>query len=146
VLCGLTLEHGPAHFYRAVLEGCAFGIRNVASIFECGGVRIDEMRACGSGANNRLWVQILASVTGKPVLVSSEKDATCLGSAMCAAVAAGLHSSLEEAAAAMQPDFERVEPEAERRVYDELFRSYLSIYKNMKGDMHALARISEGSV
>ena len=138
-ICGLTLEHGPAHLYRAVLEGCAYGIRNVVETFEKGGYPIDAIRACGSGAANALWIRIIASATGKPISVSAEKHATCRGSAVCAAVACGAYSTIEEAAAAMAPQFETVAPEAGREPYDVFFNLYLDTYRNMKGVMKQLS-------
>jgi len=141
-ICGLTLEHGPAHLYRAVLEGCAYGLRNVADTLEGGGCPISEIRACGSGASNALWVRIVASVTGKPIGVSQEKHATCLGAAVCAAVACGAHPDLPTAAAAMAPDFHTVEPGMRGR-YDEYFEIYLETYRQMRGSMERLSHLSE---
>ncbi len=140
IICGLTLEHTPAHLYRAVLEGCALGIRNVFEILVRGGCPVREVRACGTGAGNRLWVEIIASATQTPILVSEEKQATCLGSAMCAAVACQAHPDLCTAAQAMAPAFDTIEPQPNTEVYDEVFAAYLDLYANTKG---AMARLSE---
>ena len=110
---------------------------------EQGGCPVDTVRACGSGAANSLWVRIIANVTGKPVLVSAEKDATCLGSAVCAAVAGGLHGDLAGAAAAMAPPFETIEPDVDIDVYESCFGVYLRIYQKMKGTMAELARMAD---
>lgn len=142
-ILGLTLEHGPAHLYRAVLEGCAYGLRNVIELMDRGGCPIDVVRACGSGTANRLWLEIIAAVTGKPIQVSSEKHATCLGSAICAATAAGLYPTLEAAADKMAPQFETIYPDGHIHVYNECFGAYLRIYDKMKETMAGLARLSE---
>ncbi len=137
---GLTLEHGPAHLYRAMLEGCAYGIRNVVDRLDAGGFPISELRACGSGAGNALWVDIIASVLGKPIRVSAEKHATCLGSAVCATVACGAHESLEAAAAAMAPSHETVDPDLGiHQVYQPYLEAYLETYQQMKGVMKRLS-------
>jgi ribulokinase len=141
-ICGLTLEHGAAHLYRAILEGCAYGIRNVLDTLSSGGCVIEELRACGSGAASVLWTQIIADVTGRRVLVSEEKQATCLGSAVCAAVACGAYPDLETASAAMSPSFMRVDPSGERGVYDVCFDLYRKTYGNMKDVMHELAHLT----
>lgn len=141
-ICGLTLEHGPAHVYRALLEGCAYGIRNVVETIEGGGVGISEFRACGSGSGNALWTQIIADVTGRTVLVSEEKHATCLGSAVCAAVASGGYPNLESAAAAMSPAFHAVAPGDGRVAYDAYFNLYRETYRNMRETMHELAKLT----
>jgi ribulokinase len=141
-ICGLTLEHGPAHLYRALLEGCAFGIRNILETLARGGCSVTEIRACGTGAGNALWTAIIAAVTNRPILVSEEKQATCLGSAMCAAVAAGLQPDLEQAAAAMAPSFETVAPSGDIHTYDPYFEAYLETYSGMKHTMHRLADLT----
>ena len=141
-ICGLTLEHGPAHLYRALLEGCAFGVRNVFTTLDQGGCPIAEVRTCGSGAANTLWTQIIADATGLPLLVSSETQATCLGSAVCAAVACGAFDSLEDAAAAMAPDFHSVEPHHGAQDYEPYYALYLETYARMKPTMGRLSRLS----
>ncbi|HOZ49418.1 MAG TPA: FGGY-family carbohydrate kinase [Candidatus Hydrogenedentes bacterium] len=138
-ICGLTLEHTRAHVYRALLEGAAYGLRNVLATLESGGQSIAELRACGSGSGNRLYAGIIADVTRRPVLISREKEATCLGSAVCAAVAAGFYGRLPEAAAAMAPEFDPVEPTGCADHYDAFFERYLETYQRMKDTMHGLA-------
>ncbi|MBN2309820.1 MAG: xylulose kinase [Candidatus Hydrogenedentes bacterium] len=140
VIAGLTLEHSPAHLYRAILEGCALAVRNVLETLAGGGRAVREIRACGTGAGNGLWVDIIATATGCPILVSHEKQATCLGSAICAAVACGAHEDLESAAAAMATPFETVTPSSGIDVYDGLFESYLETYRQVRP---IVARLSQ---
>lgn len=144
-LCGLTLEHGPGHLYRAILEGCAYGLRNVIETLECGGVAVRELRACGSGAMSSLYTRIIADVTRRPVRVSREKQATCLGSAVCAAVAGGGYAGLPEAAAAMASGFETIEPDQDIDGYEPFFQAYLETYRRMGGVMARLARLASGT-
>jgi len=138
-ICGLTLEHGPAHVYRAVLEGCAYGIRTVADVLETGGRPVSEVRVCGTGAGNRLWTRIIAGVLEKPLFVSAERQATCLGTAIGAAVACGSHASLIEAASAMAAPLERIEPELDTTAYEIGYHCYSETYSRMRDTMHRLA-------
>jgi ribulose kinase len=146
IIFGLTLEHTPAHLYRAVLEGCALGIRNVFETLVHGGCPVQEVRACGTGAGNRLWAEIIASVTQMPILVSEEKQATCLGSAVCAAVACEAHANLCAAAGAMAPAFETIDPQPNHAVYDAVFAAYRDLYANTKGTMTRLSEAVQESV
>jgi ribulokinase len=139
-VCGLTLQHGPPHLYRAVLEGCAYAIRNILETLERGGRHVQEVRVSGSGAGNPLWLRIIAGATGRPLHVSKVAHATCLGAAVCAAVAAGAHADLAAGAAAMAPEFDTVWPGPEVEAYDEYFKAYLDTYARMKGTMHWLAQ------
>jgi ribulose kinase len=141
-IMGLTLDHTPAHVYRAVLEGCAFGIRNVLSRIEAAGHAVSELRVCGSGAANRLWAGIIAEAIGKPLRISREKHATCLGSAVCAAAATGAFSGIEAASEAMAPAFETVAPEKGMECYDESFAAYVELYERNKPLMARLAAMA----
>ncbi|MDX9971614.1 MAG: FGGY-family carbohydrate kinase [FCB group bacterium] len=141
-ICGLTLHHGRAALYRAILEGSAYGIRSVFDVLDCGGHPIQEVRVTGSGAANRLWCEIIATVTGRPLLVSTVTQATALGSAVCAATAAGAHPGLEAAAEAMAPPFETVWPGGGLEVYDTCYRAYVETYRLMRGTMHCLSNLS----
>jgi sugar (pentulose or hexulose) kinase len=57
----------------------------------------------GGGAQSRVWAQIRADVLGLPHHVAARADATPIGAAMIAAVAAGLAPSLEAVAALVPP-------------------------------------------
>jgi len=71
------------------------------------GVRIDGVIALGGVAKKSPFVmQIVADVLNKPIKVASSEQAVALGSAMAAAVVAGVHHSIPEAQAAMGGGFE----------------------------------------
>ena len=96
---GLGLHHERAHLARAILEGCAFALRDIVDRFEAMGLGGDELRVVGGGARSALWLQIKADVTGRPVRAVRGDHATSAGAAMLAGVAAGLFADLDEAAA-----------------------------------------------
>ena len=87
---GLGIGHGRAHYYRALLEGVALDLAmGYAAIEAATGEPIRELLAIGGGAKNALMRQIVADATGRPVLVSSTVEASCLGAGMLAAAGAG---------------------------------------------------------
>jgi xylulokinase len=96
---GLALNHRPAHLARAVLEGCAYALRDIIDRFAALRLAGDEIRVVGGGARSRLWLQIKADVTGRPVRSVQGEFATSSGAAMLAGVAAGSFADLDEAAA-----------------------------------------------
>jgi L-ribulokinase len=58
-----------------------------------------------------------------------KSDVTSLGSAIFAALAAGAFRSLEEAQAALCPEYRVVEPDAQAgRTYEELYALYRELY------------------
>src|SRR5207248_489023 len=48
-LVGLSLGHGRAHIFRAMIEGICFGTRSILDSMSAAGLRVDEM-VVGGGA------------------------------------------------------------------------------------------------
>ncbi len=126
---GLTSSHGVGHLLRAVYEGTAFGNKRILDTLAGVGVPTQRIVACGGGVRSRLWLQILADVAGLPIELTTVDDAVALGSAICAAVAAGAFADLPNAARAMVHRATRIEPNlALRDVYDEGYALYVATY------------------
>ncbi len=138
---GLSLKHTPAHLFRAIYEGTAFGTRQILEDLGTGGFQGEAIYACGGGARSRLWLQIHADVCRVPILLTREPEATVLGTAICAAVGAGLFGSIQEASARMVTVTERIEPQPKNaEVYDFYYDKYLRTYPAMKNLFHQVAR------
>lgn len=123
---GLAIGHDRRHLARAVLEGCAFALRDIVERLAAMGLAGDRIRVVGGGARSRTWLQIKADVTGRSVEVATEPEATALGAALVAAVAAGWYRDLDEASAAtlsLAEDTFQPDPAA-IRVYDEAYARY----------------------
>src|SRR5690606_37916233 len=130
---GLTPSHGPGALARAVLEGTAFGLRDVAARLVEMGVAVDRVRVLGGGAKSRLWAQIRADVTGLPVERPRLTDTSPVGAAMLAAVAAGAYPDLAAAAARVDAVAETVEPERGRQaIYDDAHGRYRRLFTALK--------------
>ncbi len=126
---GLTSSHGAGHLLRAVYEGTAYGNKRILDALARVGVPTQRIVACGGGVRSRLWLQILADVAGVPIELTTVDDAVALGSAICAAVAAGAFTDLPKAAAAMVRRAERIEPNpALREMYDDGYALYVDTY------------------
>ena len=124
-LVGLRLSHGPAHIYRAALEGLSFQLREaLRTLTEATGMEPARVRVVGGGARNDIWNQMRADVTGLPVVVTETREACTLGGAACAWVGVGRYESPVEAAAAIRPATTVLEPSSASDVYGELFRRY----------------------
>jgi xylulokinase len=90
VLFGLGLEMRREHLIRAVLEGCAFGTRQLLGILEeVLGTRIFDILSIGGGAKIEAWTRIKADVTGRTFTVLDLNDAAVAGAAMLGAMAGG---------------------------------------------------------
>jgi xylulokinase len=132
-ILGLTLEHGPRHLARAVLEGTAYELRLMTDTVLAAGARIDDLRLCGGQAQSRVWNQIKADVTGLVCSVPRVAEAAVMGNAVCAALGAGLYPDLGSASAAMVSPGYTLEPNAATRsVYDRLFGVYRDAYSALR--------------
>jgi L-ribulokinase len=99
---GLTLHHTPAHLYRALLEGSAFGLRWIVELLREGGVPVKRFVATGGlPHHNPLVVQVYADVLGEDILVHPCKQGPALGAAILGALAAKAFRSPREAILAM---------------------------------------------
>jgi xylulokinase len=125
VLYGLSLAHGRAELARAVLEGCACQLRRIVEALD---VTVGELVAVGGGAKSGLWLQIIADVTGLPLLVPRVVEAGALGAAILAAVGIGRYASVEQAAGAWVQVARRVEPDPlAHAAYEEVYAAFLEL-------------------
>ncbi len=149
---GMTLHTRPEEMYRALVEANAFGTRVILENFEKHGVRIGRLAVAGGiSAKSPFVMQIMADVLGLPLHVSGYLHSSALGSAIYAAVAAGIYPSLEEACDVMADPCDTVytpDPAA-HAVYDRLYREYLRLHDTFgRGEnpvMHTLRQIAAGS-
>lgn len=84
---GLAAGHGKAEMARAVLEGCAFAMRDVIDRLLALEVPLERIRLMGGGARSEVWARIRATVANLPVEASPVTDASPLGAAALAAQA-----------------------------------------------------------
>ncbi len=139
---GLSLRHGRAHIARAILESIAFVVRRNIEVLEDLDVAIPDIRALGGGARSRLWKQIEADVTKRPVLITRQPDAATLGAAILAGVGLGRYSSAQEAAEKMVQIDETFEPRPElAELYDETYAIYNQTYDSLCPIFDKLAEV-----
>jgi L-ribulokinase len=131
LIVGLTLATRAPDIYRALIEATAYGTRIIIEAFEERGVAIRELVAAGGlPEKNALLRQIYADVTGRPLRLSGSPQAPALGSAMHAAVAAGVYPDIRAAAAVMgKLKDEIVQPiPANVAAYEPLYQDYRTLY------------------
>ena len=130
---GLTLYHTRAHLYRAVLEGVAMALRhNMESGAAAVGLLDERLILVGGAAASGLWSQIIADVSGHPVVTIAQNVEAALGAALLAALGVGLVDQ-EQAAAGWVELVERAQPNgAAHAAYGKLFELYKRLYLALK--------------
>jgi xylulokinase len=129
---GLRLSTRRGEVLRALLEGIAFEMRLNLSILESSGIMVDELRAIGGGAKNRVLLQLKSDVLGKPITRVEVTEAACLGAAMlaCSAVT---EEPIESLAAQWVKTGETIHPDRDNAAfYAERFKLYKNMYPTLR--------------
>ena len=102
-ITGLTNATTAAHIVRAALESMAHQCHDLQSAFAADGAEWTQLRIDGGMSGNAWLAQDLADILNVPLDRPEDVETTARGAAMLAAVGAGLHASLKDAATAMLP-------------------------------------------
>ncbi len=137
---GLTLRHTQAHLTRAVLEGVAFGLKDIFNLIQSAGLeRITQVYASGGGTKGALWRQILASVLNAELLTVNTTEGAAYGAALLAGVGAGHWPDVSAACrqcvkitGSTRPDSSQAEAYQQAYlVYKELYPALRSCFSKM---------------
>jgi xylulokinase len=104
---GLAMNTTAEHLARAVLEGCAYALRDIVDRLDALGLADGEVRVVGGGGRSALWCQVKADVLNRPVRRVLAEEATALGAALLAGMAVGTFTDISDAvdrAVALAPD------------------------------------------
>jgi xylulokinase len=132
VFYGFTLHHSKAHFIRAIMEAIACIVRRNIDALEKLNIEVKEIRSLGGGSRSKLWNQIKADLTQKPVLTMENEEAASLGAAITAGVAVEMFKNIEEACNKMVVVKERFEPQKDNLViYENVYSNYVKLYEDL---------------
>ncbi len=145
-ILGLTLKTKPEEIYRALIESCAYAARSIADLYHCGGIQITDIFAGGGIARkNPMLMQIYADVLNMPIKVTLSTQAGAKGDAIFAAVAGGAFDTLADAVAVLADPVDRIYfpiPE-HAKIYDALYREYLTLCKYFGEENAVMKRLKE---
>src|SRR5688572_7254174 len=143
---GLTTRHTRAHLTRAVLEGVAFGLKDIFALIQSVGLKeVDQVRVSGGGAKSSLWRQILADVLESELVTVNTTEGAAYGAALLAGVNAGVWPDVDTACLQTIRVSDRVSPDdANVRRYAEMYRHYQSVYPALCRVSHELSAFESG--
>src|SRR5690606_30113778 len=93
---GVQMHHRKAHFTRAVFEGVIFGLYSVGKVLEEIAGPIGIIHANGGFARTPMWVQMLADVFNKTVVVHDHVEGAAQGAYMTTLKALGVLQDFSE--------------------------------------------------
>lgn len=133
---GIRQQHGSPHFQRALIEGICYGLYSVGEALETVVGDVHEVTVSGGFTASPLWIQLLADIFQKPMLLHQDEDASALGAALL-----GWHAleqidawqfSPAAAARVFEPD------EAHLHIYQRNYKAYSLLYHQLKDAMEIL--------
>jgi xylulokinase len=136
-----SLKTTREHIIRAVFEGVAYNARWLLKYVERFiRRRMDTIHMIGGGANSSVWCQIHADVFNRTIRqVKNPIQANLRGSAFLAAVSLG-YLRFDDISDRIQIANTYTPTPQNRKIYDELFREFLNIYKSNKAIYRRLNR------
>ena len=142
---GISRQTDLSDFARAVHEGVALAARHILETLQASaGTRSDWIAGGGGGFASDEWNQIRADVMGVPVKRLASDQPGVLGSAMIAAIGAGLYSNLADAAGELVTFGNTYMPdEAAHGRYDSLFEIYKDAIAAQREITNRLRRVAK---
>ncbi len=136
---GISVTTTKADMARAVLEGVGFNLKVILDILQ-EKESIESLIMIGGGAKGRVWMQILADIFQKELLVPRYlEEASSMGAAICAGVGVGIYPDFK-VVRKLNPPEERVMPNPEyRTVYERLYKIFNETYEALKPMYRELA-------
>jgi len=120
---GLKSHHNQSHLSRAVLEGICFSLKDVLEVIERKGQTIFQLNVSGGFVQSEVWLQMLADVTGKKLILAQTEDASAIGAAYLAAETS--HYEVNK----LQDNFRSVSPNKEtHQIYQKIFAIFKELY------------------
>jgi xylulokinase len=129
----LSLGTTREHLLRAIFEGVAFNSKWLLGYVEkFVKKRLEPIHMIGGGANSNVWCQIFADVLNRTIRqVKDPIKANLRGAAFLASAALGYLSLNDISNCVPIADTYQPDP-ANRRIYDKLYREFLTLYRKNK--------------
>ena len=135
VFFGVNLQTTGKEMNRAVLEGCGYGMRQLADIAErITGEKFHRLTSIGGGAKSETWAQIKADITGRDIEILDMNDMAPIGAALLSGVGAGVFKDVFDASARVERKVHKIiyANHTHDAVYEKRYRTYTSLYPALK--------------
>ncbi|MEJ7558867.1 MAG: gluconokinase [Pedobacter sp.] len=135
---GLRLQHDRSQLCRALLEGICFTLYDVMRVVESNSDPITQLNISGGFVQSEVWVQMLADITGKKLVLIQDEDASAVGAVFLAVDILKLSMSKSKT------DLRTILPDAAKHdAYQKIFLIFKELYQTLSPLMKKLHRLNE---
>lgn len=130
---GLSTDTTREEMTLAVMEGVAFALRQLAEQMQLTDMPLEELKVIGGGAQSRVWMQILADVTGLTIAQMGGEGGAGYGMALLAAYACGeIASTAQISDRAVEVKCRFYSRPAHAALYEKKYQQYLRLHDALK--------------
>jgi gluconokinase len=140
---GITIAHDNAHFLRAVVEGICFALNDVLQKLEQSAGQIDKIHVSGGLFKSKIFIQMLANITGKTLYLVQTEDASAIGAVYIALKALGYVESFDDLPR-QEASFTCEPKPGDHEKYKAYIKLYNQLYPQLKDIMHTLHKMQTG--
>ncbi len=131
---GITINHTRAHFIRATMEGIIFAIYSIGKVISENIQEVQNIFVSGGFAHSKFWIQMLADVFGKKVILNDTVESSAFGAAFIGWRALGIINDFDGINKFIHP-IESFEPEMDNyKIYKQNFLKYERLYEKLKDE------------
>lgn len=132
IFYGLKMNHNQAHLTRAVIEGISFSLLQILENIQQQNNTVEAVYVSGFVTNSSFWLQLLADMFGKNIILNDVADASAMGAAFMAMYATGFITDLGEVNKFINPSKVFTPNAAVHKIYLNHFEVYKKLYPAFK--------------
>lgn len=129
---GLRISHRKEHLARAVIEGISFSLLQILKETEKSNPPVQSVYVSGIVTQSSWWMQLLANMFGKKIILNDVADASAMGAAFIGMYATGFISELSGVNKFIAPSKVFMPDEGSHKIYVEKFKKYTQLYPAFK--------------
>lgn len=142
VFFGISGATGSGEIIRSVMEGVAFGLKDLFSQVSAF-TEVKEIYITGGGAKSNLWGQIISDVINKPLNILNISEGPSFGAALIALVGSGICSNFRLAKGNSVKVIKTIEPGSQSEEYKKYYEIYRQLYKANKEMFETLQKANK---
>lgn len=137
---GIRNYHTQAHFTRAVVEGISMALYTILLEMEAAGLTIRSVHVSGGFVHAAAWLQILADMFNKPIVLIHDEDASAIGAAY---IGLGMWDPMKKGEPDAHAGWTTYRPREDvHPIYETTCKVYRALYSKMEAEMTTLSAIA----